>query len=341
MLHGIALSIRQLKRILRFRGLRRRANHSDPRQVCRAIEEELLGSGSTIGYRQMTQRLVLNYGLVVDKETVRELLEILADGVSARLKHRLRRRQYITKGPNRLWHIDGYDKLKPFGFCVHGAIDGYSRRIMWLEVDPSNNDPSVKAQYFVDCVRQIGGTPRIIRADGGTENVNVAALQRFFRRNGTDAMAGKKRFLYGKSVTNQPIEAWWGILRRGCADWWIRFFKDMRDCGLDCDDGVVQAECLKFCFIPVIRHELHKVAVLWNLDKIRPSPNQESPSGTCRPDMLFFVPEVTGGEDLKAQVDLDEIDIVEEDCCYRSPESGCVNEFTQLASIIYNAGAKS
>ena len=79
---------------------------------------------------------------------------------------------------------------------------------MWLEFGPSNNDPSVIAQYFVDCVRQIGGTPRIIRADGGTENVNIAALQRFFRRNGTDAIAGEKRFLYGKSVTNQRIEAW-------------------------------------------------------------------------------------------------------------------------------------
>lgn len=100
---------------------------------------------------------------------------------------------------------------------------------MWLEVGPSNNDPSVIAQYFVDCVRQSSRTPRMIQADGGTENVNVAALQCFFRDTGNDAMAGEKSFLYGKSVTNQRIEAWWGILRRGCADWWIRFFKDMRD----------------------------------------------------------------------------------------------------------------
>ena len=49
----------------------------------------------------------------------------------------------------------------------------------------------------------------------------------------------------------------------------------MRDCGLYCDDDVVQAECLKFCFLPVIRNELHKVAVLWNLHKIRPSTNAE------------------------------------------------------------------
>ncbi|CAH3142902.1 unnamed protein product, partial [Porites lobata] len=43
--------------------------------------------------------------------------------------------------PNGTWHIDGYDKLKPFGFCISGCIDGYSRRVMFLEVAASNNDP--------------------------------------------------------------------------------------------------------------------------------------------------------------------------------------------------------
>ena len=44
---------------------------------------------------------------------------------------------------NYLWHIDGYDKLKPFGFCIHGAIDRCSCRILWFDVGPTNNDPSV------------------------------------------------------------------------------------------------------------------------------------------------------------------------------------------------------
>ncbi|KAJ7385288.1 hypothetical protein OS493_016362 [Desmophyllum pertusum] len=319
MLHGITLSIRQLKRILRHRGLGRRANRSDPRQVYQAIEEELRGSGSTIGYRQMTQRLVLDYRLVVDKETVRELLKILdPEGVATRSRHRLRRRQYRTKGPNHVWHIDGYDKLKPFGFVYTVPLTATAGALC--------------AQYFVDCIRQIGGTARIIRGDGGTENVYVAALQRFFRRDGEDIWAEDNSFLYGKSVSNQRIEAWWGILRKGCSDWWIRFFKDMRDCGLYCDDDVVQVECLKFCFMPVIRNELHKVAILWNLHKIRPSTNAESPSG--RPDMLYFLPDVTGAEDLKEDIDLDDIDLAEQRCCYRCPESGCVDEFTQLVSII-------
>lgn len=39
--------------------------------------------------------------------------------------------------------MDGYDKLKLFGFCVYGVIDGYSRRILWFEVGIINNDFSV------------------------------------------------------------------------------------------------------------------------------------------------------------------------------------------------------
>ena len=52
-------------------------------------------------------------------------------------------------------------------------------------------------------MKQVGGVPRCVRGDRGTENVNICALQRFFRRDGTDPMAGEKSFLYGRSVSNQ------------------------------------------------------------------------------------------------------------------------------------------
>ena len=79
-----------------------------------------------------------------DRETVMELLKILdPEGVELRGRHSLKRRQYRNKRPNYLWHIDGYDKLMPFGFCIHEAIDGFSRRIVWLNVGPTNNDPVV------------------------------------------------------------------------------------------------------------------------------------------------------------------------------------------------------
>ena len=31
---------------------------------------------------------------------------------------------FISKGPNFIWHVDRYDKLKTFGFNIHGCIDG-------------------------------------------------------------------------------------------------------------------------------------------------------------------------------------------------------------------------
>jgi len=114
----------------------------------------------------MVQRLGNDYGLVVDKETVRFILKTLdPEGVERRSRQRLKCQKYYAKGPNYIWHIDGYDKLKPFRFCIHGTIDGYSRRILWLEASVTNNDPSVIAEYYCDCIKQVGGAPRIVRAD--------------------------------------------------------------------------------------------------------------------------------------------------------------------------------
>lgn len=63
-----------------------------------------------------------------------------------RERRRLLRRKYSCPGPNHAWHIDGYDKIKPFGFAILGAVDGYSMRIIWLEVERSNNDPKFIAR---------------------------------------------------------------------------------------------------------------------------------------------------------------------------------------------------
>ena len=225
-IHGIHICLRQLKRILQQLGIRRRGNSDSINEVIRNVESERRGSGRSAGYRAKHQCLMVKYGQIIDRESVRLILKALdPKGVEDRLRRRLRRRKYRAEGSNYTWHMDGYDKLKPFGFCVHGAIDGYSRRILWLEVGTTNNDPSVIAQYFIKCVRGVGSVPRIIGADYGTENVNVAAIQRFLRRDCEDAFSGFKSFFYGKSVSNQRIEAWWSTRRRSNSDLWMIFLK--------------------------------------------------------------------------------------------------------------------
>ena len=109
----------------------------------------------------MHQRLVNDNRLTIDRETVRCALKVLnLEWVDRRLSKKLKRRQYRACGPNNTWHIDGYDKLKQFGFCIQGAIDGYSRRILWLEVASINNDPAVIAYYYTTYLRKYGGTAR-------------------------------------------------------------------------------------------------------------------------------------------------------------------------------------
>ena len=68
------------------------------------------------------------------------------------------------------------------------GIDGYRRRKLWLKVGPSNNDPGVIASYL-SRIHQIGGVLMILPGDRGTENVHVAGMRRFLRRNSCDALS--------------------------------------------------------------------------------------------------------------------------------------------------------
>lgn len=77
--------------------------------------------------------------------------------VDIRKGHRLRRNIYRNPGPNCSWHCDRYDKLKPFGFPIHGRIDGWSRKIILLYVMQSHNQLNIVATYFLDAVEVYDG----------------------------------------------------------------------------------------------------------------------------------------------------------------------------------------
>ena len=87
---------------------------------------------------------------------MKSLCVIDPEGVERHKRRRLKRRRYVTPGPNFLWHVDGWDKLAPFGILVHGAIDRFSRRILWLEVNYTNKNPSVIASHYLNTVQQLG-----------------------------------------------------------------------------------------------------------------------------------------------------------------------------------------
>ena len=250
-INGIVMSMSSLKRQLKRLGLFRRKYYTDVLEVASFILENLSGSAQNHGYKIMHLRCLQN-GYNVTQETVRLLLLILdPEGVKLRSRHRLRRRLYSNLGPNYLWHIDSYDKLSPFGIYINGAIDGYSRYMLWLKANVTNSDPRVIAGYFMETVKQLDGVAFRIRTDKGTENVSIGQMQLFLRSYNNDAYANRS-FITGSSNHNQRIECWWGFLRKECIQFWINLFGHLKDMdqfdGSFLDKGLVQ-----FCFMNIIQ----------------------------------------------------------------------------------------
>ena len=292
--HNIKLSKRTLIRKLQEYGLGRRKYNANRDQVEQAIRQELNGSGRLLGYRAMWRRLQSNHGIYVRRLTVQTVLrELDPEGSQLRKAHRLSRREYLNPGPNHCWHADGYDKLKPYGFPIHGCIDGFSRRIMWLEIVRTNNDPRVIGKLYLDCIKKHRSCPTVLRTDKGTENGIMAAAQCYLRRNGGDAQSGIRAHRYGSSHSNQRIEAWWAMLRRSWSAWWMNYFKDLVATGILDTSSKLHLECLWFCFIKVMKKGLCEIKNSWNSHYVRKS-RHHTPSGI--PDQLFFLPESVHAE---------------------------------------------
>ena len=121
--------------------------------------------------------------MIVRKEDVRQLLLRLdPEGVERRKSQKLRRRIYQTLGPNYVWHFDGFDKLKPYGFSIDGCINGYSRIIIWLGVSASNKCPDLIAYYYLKAAKNVNGIPKIIKADNGTGHSIMEPIHTFSER---------------------------------------------------------------------------------------------------------------------------------------------------------------
>jgi len=76
------------------------------------------------------------------RKQIREAMQkVDPEGVAARghlIGKKREKTKFMVKGPNRLLSIDGHDKLSGFGFVIYGAIDAYSRYIIWCYVRISN-----------------------------------------------------------------------------------------------------------------------------------------------------------------------------------------------------------
>lgn len=139
---------------------------------------------------------------------------------------------------------------------VHGCVDSYSRRIMYLEASDNNRSETV-CQLFIDSANKFG-LPSRVRGDRGAENFSVAEYM--IRERGS----GHGSFIWGKSVHNQRIERLWRDVFHGCLIIFYKLFYQMEEQLLLNIEDDIHMFSLHYVFLKRINHALTQFVEAWN-----------------------------------------------------------------------------
>lgn len=232
---GYTITANALKRIRLELGLYRRQTReqsADRIRQLRAFFEE----HSTINTRLQTYGRTYLYTYIRQHQHIisRSLMydtfrDFFPGKVTDRWRTMKRRRLgWTTPGPDFIWSIDGYEKLKAFGFQVYAGIDAHSRHIVWFYIGVSSTTQRSIVGQYLEVIKQRGIMPNIIRSDRGVETALVAGAHFFLAqpRIRVDD-SGQRRdlrfrecWVYGKSINNEKIESWWLRLYKGTVEPW-------------------------------------------------------------------------------------------------------------------------
>ena len=114
-------------------------------------------------------------------------------------------------------------------------------------------------------------------------------------------------------------------------NWWMDFFKDLRDEGhFDLSIGY-HVDALRFCFVGLIQSELDETCALWNSHHIREVRHSECPSG--RPDVPYYLPPNQGAWEYGFSVGTRDIELAKSFCQVPS-KVGCSQEMLAFALLL-------
>ena len=155
-----------------------------------------------------------------------------------------------------MWHIDSHHKLIRWRLVIHGAIDGYSRKILYLKC-ANNNKASTVVTYFSHAV-SLFDLPNKVRSDKGGENVDVWRFMLHYKDMEPSCV------ITGSSTHNERIERLWRDVFRCVGQIFYSLLYNLESDGVLNPLNDTDLFCAHFAILPEINRCLNEFVESWN-----------------------------------------------------------------------------
>ena len=204
--------------------------------------------------------LLLSKGIKINRVRLRNILRNIKQSTPMEMNP-IRRRTYNTRTANSMWHIDSTHKLIHWRFVISGAVDGYSRMIIWLKC-ANNNKAETVYNHFIKSITEFQ-CPYQVRGDKGSENRLIAKHMMILR--GSD-MNG---FIGGRSTHNTRIERLWREYNNNVMDKFSQQFKHLEQIGILDRNNNIDIWALHKVYMQEIQNKLNEFRSYYNDHPIR------------------------------------------------------------------------
>ena len=181
-------------------------------EVKEAVTREMEGPGRLFGYRVMQKKLRQVHDLRVPRDLVHTVMynvdPVALEERAPCFKKKKKKHHFTTQGTNCIHSLGGHDKLMGFQnnifpIAVYGCIDTFSRKLLWVKVWMTNNDPNVIGWFYLEHLFNTRMMAGIIWVDKGTETGVMATIRAYLRQQHEDDMDPVETVIYGPSTSNQ------------------------------------------------------------------------------------------------------------------------------------------